>query len=59
MKPFTETLIIFDAGRLYLGMHSLIDVVAGCAIGASLLLGWCNIDEYLDGFITGGQNGKP
>jgi len=39
-------------------MHSPIDVVVGCAIGASLLIGWCIIDEYLDAFITGGENGK-
>lgn len=38
-------------------MHSPIDVVAGCVIGAVLLTCWCNIDEYLDAFITGGENG--
>ncbi|KAG0605247.1 hypothetical protein M758_9G042900, partial [Ceratodon purpureus] len=48
------TLVIF--GRLYLGMHSPIDIAAGCAIGATLLLVWCNINEYLDGFVTGGKN---
>jgi sphingosine-1-phosphate phosphatase 1 len=37
-------------------MHSPIDVVAGCAIGASLLIFWCHIDEYLDAFITRGDN---
>lgn len=39
-------------------MHSPIDVLAGCAIGTSLLLGWCNFDEYLDAFITSGENGR-
>lgn len=50
--------MLLDTGRLYLGMHSPIDVVAGIAIGASLLLVWCNIDEYLDAFITSGENGE-
>ncbi|XP_024403484.1 lipid phosphate phosphatase delta [Physcomitrium patens] len=47
------TLVIF--GRLYLGMHSPIDIFVGCAIGASLLLVWFNVDCYLDTFIIGGE----
>jgi membrane-associated phospholipid phosphatase len=47
-------LVVF--GRLYLGMHTPIDVAAGLAIGALLLLGWCMVDDYVDAFITTGEN---
>ncbi|KAI5067175.1 hypothetical protein GOP47_0017703 [Adiantum capillus-veneris] len=43
-------------GRLYLGMHSPIDVTAGVAIGVVLLIFWLCIDESLDAFIVGGSN---
>jgi hypothetical protein len=48
-------LVVF--GRLYLGMHTPIDVAAGLVLGALLLLGWCMVDDYVDAFITTGENG--
>lgn len=43
-------------GRLYLGMHTPIDVLAGMFLGISLLALWCCIDESLDSFIISGSN---
>ncbi len=49
--------MLATTGRLYLGMHTPIDVAAGLALGALLLLGWCMVDDYVDAFITTGENG--
>lgn len=57
LKYRFEQYLFLDAGRLYLGMHSPIDIFVGCAIGASLLLVWFNVDCYLDTFIIGGEYG--
>ncbi|CAL5194392.1 unnamed protein product [Lathyrus oleraceus] len=43
-------------GRIYLGMHSLIDVVAGLFIGLGILGLWLTVDEYIDSFVVSGQN---
>ncbi|MCO5568330.1 hypothetical protein L7F22_022029 [Adiantum nelumboides] len=43
-------------GRLYLGMHSPIDVIAGMVIGVLLLIFWSCIDDSLDTFIVSGSN---
>lgn len=53
---FTIVVLLVISGRLYLGMHSPIDVLAGCTIGTVLLLCWCCIDEYLDAYVTSGEN---
>ncbi|XP_042422038.1 lipid phosphate phosphatase delta-like [Zingiber officinale] len=41
---------------MYLGMHSLIDVVAGIIFGVLLLALWLTVHEHVDGFITTGHN---
>ncbi|KAJ8448105.1 hypothetical protein Cgig2_031829 [Carnegiea gigantea] len=43
-------------GRIYLGMHSLIDVVGGLLLGFVVLALWLTVHEYIDSFITTGQN---
>lgn len=43
-------------GRIYLGMHSLIDVIGGLAIGLVILAFWLTVNEYVDSFVVSGQN---
>lgn len=43
-------------GRIYLGMHSLIDVIGGLILGLIILSFWLTVHEYIDSFITSGQN---
>uniref|UniRef100_A0A1D1YFY5 Dihydrosphingosine 1-phosphate phosphatase LCB3 n=1 Tax=Anthurium amnicola TaxID=1678845 RepID=A0A1D1YFY5_9ARAE len=43
-------------GRIYLGMHSLIDVLAGISIGIIILSFWLTVHGYVDNFIILGQN---
>ncbi|KAJ7975955.1 lipid phosphate phosphatase delta [Quillaja saponaria] len=43
-------------GRIYLGMHSLVDVFGGLIIGLVILVFWLSVDEYLDNFVVSGQN---
>ncbi|PNY03943.1 dihydrosphingosine 1-phosphate phosphatase-like protein [Trifolium pratense] len=43
-------------GRIYLGMHSLIDVVAGLFIGLGILGLWLTVYECIDNFVVSGQN---
>lgn len=45
-------------GRIYLGMHSLVDVIGGLAIGLVILAFWLTVHEHVDVFIVSGQNGK-
>lgn len=45
------------AGRIYLGMHSPIDIIFGLVFGLMVLLFWLNVHECVDSFITTGQNG--
>nr|XP_009402139.2 PREDICTED: lipid phosphate phosphatase delta-like [Musa acuminata subsp. malaccensis] len=49
-------IISIGMGRMYLGMHSLTDVVAGIIFGLVILALWLMIHEYADDFITSGQN---
>ncbi|KAJ8504185.1 hypothetical protein OPV22_005071 [Ensete ventricosum] len=49
-------IILIGMGRIDLGMHSLIDVVAGIIFGLVTLALWLMIHEYVDEFITSGQN---
>ncbi|CAL9103377.1 unnamed protein product [Musa acuminata var. zebrina] len=49
-------IISIGMGEMYLGMHSLIDVVAGIIFGLVILALWLMIHEYADDFITSGQN---
>ncbi|KAM0950039.1 putative phosphatidate phosphatase [Dioscorea sansibarensis] len=43
-------------GRIYLGMHSLIDVVAGISMGLIMLAFWLLVHGYIDDFIISGEN---
>ncbi|CAN0927490.1 Lipid phosphate phosphatase delta [Linum grandiflorum] len=43
-------------GRIYLGMHSLIDVVAGLVFGILILAFWLTVHDHIDSFIVSGQN---
>lgn len=53
---FTEGCYIF-LGRMYLGMHSLIDIIGGLALGLVVLAIWLSVSEYIDSFVVSGQNG--
>ncbi|KAL8142875.1 hypothetical protein V2J09_015907 [Rumex salicifolius] len=43
-------------GRMYLGMHSLIDIIGGLVGGLIILAVWLKIHDSLDNFIVSGQN---
>ncbi|XP_020579028.1 lipid phosphate phosphatase delta [Phalaenopsis equestris] len=43
-------------GRIYLGMHSFIDVAAGIAMGVIILAFWLVVDDHIDNFVTSGPN---
>ncbi|KAK9664639.1 hypothetical protein RND81_14G057600 [Saponaria officinalis] len=45
-------------GRIYLGMHSVIDVIVGFVLGLGILAFWLNVHEHVDSFVTSGQSGK-
>lgn len=58
-KTDNENCLLFFVGRIYLGMHSLIDVVAGLFIGLGILGLWLTVDECIDSFVISGKNGIP
>ncbi|KAG9449623.1 hypothetical protein H6P81_009588 [Aristolochia fimbriata] len=43
-------------GRIYLGMHSLVDVLGGLALGLLILSFWLLVHDDIDDFIISGQN---
>ncbi|XP_059668525.1 lipid phosphate phosphatase delta-like isoform X2 [Cornus florida] len=47
---------LIGLGRIYLGMHSVVDVIAGLAFGLVILAFWLTVHEYIDNFIISGQN---
>ncbi|KAK8937053.1 hypothetical protein KSP39_PZI012245 [Platanthera zijinensis] len=47
---------LVSIGRIYLGMHSFIDVVAGITMGILVLAFWLMVHGKIDNFITSGQN---
>ncbi|KAF7148403.1 hypothetical protein RHSIM_Rhsim03G0002700 [Rhododendron simsii] len=47
---------LIGLGRIYLGMHSLIDIIAGLAFGLAILAFWLTFHEYIDDFVVSGQN---
>ncbi|KAI8562029.1 hypothetical protein RHMOL_Rhmol03G0003400 [Rhododendron molle] len=48
--------LVLLLGRIYLGMHSLIDIIAGLAFGLAILAFWLTFHEYIDDFVVSGQN---
>ena len=44
--------------RVYLGVHSPADVVSGSICGCLILAFWMKVDNYLDHYISLGNNGK-
>lgn len=53
---FSTLSVLTMLGRLYLGMHSPVDIYAGAFFGIFLLVFWCWIDESLELFISEGRN---
>lgn len=51
-----QTAISF-AGRIYLGMHSFVDIIGGLALGLMILASWLTVHNYVDNFIISGKNG--
>ncbi|KAK4487636.1 hypothetical protein RD792_005712 [Penstemon davidsonii] len=49
---------LIGLGRIYLGMHSLIDIIGGLIMGLGILAIWLYVSEYIDNFIVSGQNGN-
>ncbi|KAL6273204.1 hypothetical protein ACE6H2_023896 [Prunus campanulata] len=47
---------LIGLGRIYLGMHSVVDIIGGLAIGLVILRFWLSVHEYVDNFIVLGQN---
>ena len=45
--------------RLYLGVHSPADIVAGGIVGCIILAYWIKIDNVVDRYISYGDNGMP
>ncbi|KAG2683241.1 hypothetical protein I3760_10G024000 [Carya illinoinensis] len=48
--------VLIGLGRIYLGMHSLVDIIAGLTIGLMILAFWLTVHEYVDSFIVSGPN---
>lgn len=47
---------LIGLGRIYLGMHSFIDVGAGITMGLVVLAFWLIVHDHIDNFLTSGQN---
>ncbi|GAB2249342.1 hypothetical protein Droror1_Dr00012701 [Drosera rotundifolia] len=47
---------LIGLGRIYLGMHSLIDIIGGLVMGLGILVFWIAVSEYIDNFIVSEQN---
>lgn len=50
-------MLFIYSGRVYLGMHSVTDVIAGIGIGLAILSIWLTVHAYIDEFVISGQNG--
>jgi len=44
--------VLIGLGRIYLGMHSLVDIIAGLTIGLMILAFWLTVHEYVDFFYS-------
>ncbi|XP_019455474.1 PREDICTED: lipid phosphate phosphatase delta-like [Lupinus angustifolius] len=47
---------LIGLGRIYLGMHSLIDILAGLVFGLGILAFWLAVDKQIDSFVISGLN---
>ncbi|KAF3441972.1 hypothetical protein FNV43_RR15888 [Rhamnella rubrinervis] len=47
---------LIGIGRIYLGMHSLVDVIVGLAFGLVILAFWLTVHAKIDNFVVLGQN---
>ncbi|KAK9128384.1 hypothetical protein Syun_017181 [Stephania yunnanensis] len=47
---------LIGLGRIYLGMHSIVDVIGGLVIGMVVLSFWLMVHEHVDRFVVSGQN---
>ncbi|KAK4392390.1 Lipid phosphate phosphatase delta [Sesamum angolense] len=47
---------LIGLGRIYLGMHSLVDIIGGLALGLGILSMWLSVSECIDHFVVSGQN---
>ncbi|KAI3738558.1 hypothetical protein L2E82_28594 [Cichorium intybus] len=47
---------LIGLGRIYLGMHSVIDIFGGLVLGLMILAFWLHVHECIDNFVTLGQN---
>lgn len=47
---------LIGIGRIYLGMHSFIDVAVGITMGLLVLAFWLIVHGHVDDFVTSGQN---
>ncbi|GBG78676.1 hypothetical protein CBR_g27899 [Chara braunii] len=55
----TVLMVAVAYGRLYLGMHSPLDVAVGAVIGVAIALVWCNVGIHIQGWIISGTNVIP
>jgi len=49
--------MLVGIARIYLGMHSLTDVIAGIGFGFVILAFWLAVHDHVDAFVVSGQNG--
>lgn len=47
---------LIGLGRIYLGMHSVVDIIGGLAFGLAILGFWLCVHEHVDRFVVSGQN---
>ncbi|KAK9921602.1 hypothetical protein M0R45_030106 [Rubus argutus] len=47
---------LIGLGRIYLGMHSPVDIIGGLAVGLLILSFWLTVHKYVDNFVVSGQN---
>ncbi|XP_076946292.1 lipid phosphate phosphatase delta-like [Bidens hawaiensis] len=47
---------LIGLGRIYLGMHSVIDIIGGLVIGLTILKFWLCVHEHVDSFVISDQN---
>ncbi|GFY80732.1 phosphatidic acid phosphatase (PAP2) family protein [Actinidia rufa] len=47
---------LVSLGRIYLGMHSLVDIIGGLAFGMAVLAFWLRVHDYIDEFVVSGEN---